>query len=275
MSAGTVRLRVNEKRYVASGPAVLRDIHLDIAKSEFFTILGPSGCGKSTLLRLVAGLDTEYKGSVTVNGSAVEKPSRNIGILFQESRLLPWFTVRQNVGYALSKANVSGSERKQRVDELLDLVGLRAASELLPKELSGGMARRAALARAVANVPGVLLLDEPFSALDPLLRRELQVAVSDVSDQEDLTVLLVTHDVDEAVFMSDRISILGGSPGTQVESFQVGLPKPRQPLSTEFGELRTQVLKKLLDVGSPEEGRLAERQNLLEPLEGESSPVGL
>lgn len=250
MSEYSILIEIQEKRY-APPPAttVLKNFRLEVSEGEVFTVLGPSGCGKSTLLRLVAGLDRHFSGRILINDVPVSGPNRNVGMLFQESRLLPWFTVRQNVDYALARSMDKGT-RRTRVDKVLELVGLAHATELLPKELSGGMARRAALARAVVNVPAVLLLDEPFSALDPLLRQELQQAISDVADQDDLTVLLVTHDVDEAVFMSDRIAVLSGSPGQIARSFTVDLGKPRQRLSSAFAKTRSEVLQELLNSGA-------------------------
>ena len=249
MSAYSISVNIQEKRYAPPpAPAVLDKIQLEIEEGEFFTVLGPSGCGKSTLLRLLAGLDRGFSGEIRINGVPVNGPSRNVGILFQESRLLPWLTVKQNIGYALAQS-IGKSLRQKRIESVLELVGLDHAANLLPKELSGGMGRRAALARAVVNVPGVLLLDEPFSALDPLLKQELQLAVSDVADQEDLTVLLVTHDVDEAVFMSDRVAVLSGSPGHVVRSYTVDLEKPRKRLTEAFERMHTNVLQELLNAG--------------------------
>ena len=255
MAACSISIRVQEKRFAPPPTtAVLEDINLEIAESEFFAVLGPSGCGKSTMLRLVSGLDIDYAGSIEINDVPVSGPSKNVGILFQESRLLPWYSVKQNVDFALSRT-VEKADRHSRVETVLDLVGMADAGDALPKELSGGMARRAALARAVVNVPGVLLLDEPFSALDPLLRHELQQAISDVADVEDLTVLLVTHDVDEAVFMSDRIVVLSGGPGRVRRSFLVDIPKPRRRHDKFFERKRTDVLSELLGVGTSGQDR--------------------
>jgi sulfonate transport system ATP-binding protein len=245
MAAFSISIDVQRKDYVAeAADPVVRDIQIEIKPGEVFTFLGPSGCGKSTLLRLISGLDIEYAGQILVNGSRVRGPSRDIGVVFQESRLLPWYTVEQNVLYALDK-RLPAPEKLKRVLDALALVGLGHAKNLFPKELSGGMARRVALARAVVNLPGVLLLDEPFSALDPLLRGELQDAVAEVVEKENLTAVLVTHDVEEAVYLSDRIAVLSKRPGRILHLFDVALPAGRERNSSAFLTLSGEVLREL------------------------------
>ncbi|GAA0962194.1 ABC transporter ATP-binding protein [Frigoribacterium faeni] len=204
---------------------VLRGVDLEVAAGEIVAVLGPSGCGKSTLLRQIGGLDVPDSGSVVIDDSTSRLADQRCAIAFQEPRLLPWRTIRDNVALGLPKRKTDGSkptkdENRTRVTELLDLVGLRASAHLRPREVSGGMAQRTSLARALAREPKVLLLDEPFGALDALTRLRMQDLLLDVHDELPTTVILVTHDVDEALYLADRIVLLddlaraGGTPTT-------------------------------------------------------------
>ncbi|MDQ0754383.1 ABC transporter ATP-binding protein [Arthrobacter sp. B3I4] len=202
------------RRTFGSGPAahtVLRDISFDVRAGEVLAILGPSGCGKSTLLRAAAGLDAPSSGSVEIGGVPVQGVDSRCAFAFQEPRLLPWHTLQANIAIGLPAAT-SARDGKAKVARLLELVGLHDFAKHRPREVSGGMAQRAALARALARNPGVLLLDEPFGALDALTRIKMQDLLLEVHRAEPTTVLLVTHDVDEALQLADRIIVLGSDP---------------------------------------------------------------
>lgn len=227
---------------------VLRDINITVKPGELVAILGTSGCGKSTLLRITAGLDTGYTGNVSIEGTPVEGIDSRCAFAFQEPRLLPWRTVSQNVELGLPHGTdkTVGSER---VAELLELVGLSASAHHRPREISGGMAQRASLARALARNPGVLLLDEPFGALDALTRLKMQDLLLDIHEAAPTTVLLVTHDVDEALQLADRVILLGrmpGEPGATISEL-VTVPggRPRDRGSAELAELRAHLLEGL------------------------------
>jgi sulfonate transport system ATP-binding protein len=229
-----------------NGPrAVLRDIDLEVAAGEIVAILGPSGCGKSTLLRIAAGLDRPTRGEVTIDGTSVAPYDRRSAVGFQEPRLLPWRTVAKNVALGLPRGTAREAGRAQ-VARLLELVGLADFADHRPHEVSGGMAQRTSLARALARNPAVLLLDEPFGALDALTRLKMQDLLLDVHAAEPTTVLLVTHDVDEALQLADRIILLGQEgdvPGADIRQ-TVSVPgrRPRDRGSAELAELRGRLL---------------------------------
>lgn len=224
---------------------VLRDINITVDPGELVAILGASGCGKSTLLRITAGLDTGFTGNVSIDGTPVEGIDPRCAFAFQEPRLLPWRTVEQNVALGLPHG-LDKAAGEKRVAELLELVGLAPSSHLRPREISGGMAQRASLARALARNPGVLLLDEPFGALDALTRLKMQDLLLDIHEAAPTTVLLVTHDVDEALQLADRIVLLGRMPeepgATITELVKVPGGRPRDRGSAELAELRAQLL---------------------------------
>ncbi|GAB3422207.1 ABC transporter ATP-binding protein [Haloparvum alkalitolerans] len=207
----------------------LRDVDLSVADGEFVSVVGPSGCGKSTLLRVLSGLEETFDGRATVAGADVrEEGSDRVGMVFQEPRLLPWATVRENVSVGLpAEVDPDTEGARERVDGLLDQVDLGDFADARPGELSGGMAQRVSLARGLAYEPAVLLLDEPFSALDALTKREQQDHLLDVWDDRDATVVLVTHDVAEAAYLSDRVVVLGGQPGTVERVVDVDAERPR------------------------------------------------
>jgi sulfonate transport system ATP-binding protein len=227
---------------------VLRDVALDVAPGEVVALLGASGCGKSTLLRLVAGLDTPTAGEVLVDGRPVRGIDQRCAVVFQEPRLLPWRTVARNVAFGLPRG-VSDSAGKAEVARLLDLVGLADFAGHRPRQVSGGMAQRTALARALARRPGVLLLDEPFAALDALTRLRMQDLVDGVQRAAGTTTLLVTHDVEEALQLADRVVLLGGSPGLSGATIRlvVDVPgsRPRDRGDTRLASLRAELLSEL------------------------------
>lgn len=227
---------------------VLRDVSLDVAAGEVVAILGASGCGKSTLLRITGGLDRPTAGSVRIDDSPVGAFDSRSAVGFQEPRLLPWRTLRENVRLGLPGA-LGRAEGDARVDRLLDLVGLGDAAHLRPREVSGGMAQRASLARAIARSPGVLLLDEPFGALDALTRLQMQDLLLEVHAAEPTTILLVTHDVDEALQLADRIVLLGAEGGqlgaTVTQLVTVPGTRPRDRGDAELARLRLGLLEGL------------------------------
>lgn len=221
---------------------VLEHVNLEVAKGEFISIIGPSGCGKSTLLKIVAGLDTEIEGNVLLEQQHVDRPSKTRGFIFQEHRLFPWLTVEENIAADLSLAD---TEVRQRVNELIHLVKLEGFQRSYPKELSGGMSQRVAIARSLLRNPKLLLLDEPFGALDAFTRTHMQDALLDIWRHNETTMLFVTHDIDEAVFLATRIVVLEPRPGRIREVLHVDLPYPRDRLSPSFQELRQLVLRTL------------------------------
>ncbi|MDR3529237.1 MAG: ABC transporter ATP-binding protein [Rhodopila sp.] len=224
---------------------MLDAVDLSVAPGEFLTIVGASGCGKSTLLRLIAGLDTAFQGNVILDGQRVTAPSLDRGLVFQEPRLFPWLTVAQNVALGLLNAGLGKAARDRAVSEHIVLVGLDGFQDAYPHQLSGGMAQRAAIARGLVNRPGVLLLDEPLGALDALTRARLQDELQRIWAAEGITMLLVTHDVEEAVYLGDRVVVMAPRPGRIAAVFDVPHPRPRDRSSPALAGLRDQVLAAL------------------------------
>ena len=219
---------------------VLEDVSLSLAAGEVVSLLGPSGCGKSTLLRIAAGLDQDYQGGLELNPLLNFGRGSGIGVVFQEPRLMPWLSVAQNVGFA------DGWVADGRwIEQLLRDVGLHGRGEALPKHLSGGQAQRVAIARALYGKPQVLLLDEPFSAVDAFTRMKLQDLVVELAARYEIAVLLVTHDLDEAFYLSDRVLILGGTPSRLQRELAVPLARPRGRRSAELAYLRAEALTEL------------------------------
>lgn len=228
-SASLIEVRDVKKRYRVKGQelVVLDGLDLDVQKGEFLSIVGASGCGKSTLLRLLIGLDAEFQGRISVNGEPVKGTSLDRGIVFQEHRLFPWLSVEKNVGLALENSSLSEEEKRRTVLDHIELVGLKGFESVYPHQLSGGMAQRAAIARALVNRPSILLLDEPFGALDALTRTNLQQELQRIWQAEAITMLLVTHDVEEAVYLGDRVVVMQPAPGRIRRIVEVGVPHPR------------------------------------------------
>ncbi|QDC00732.1 ABC transporter ATP-binding protein [Mesorhizobium sp. 8] len=217
---------------------------LDVADGEFVTVVGPSGCGKSTALNIAAGLLAPSEGEVRVGGKAVEGPGPERGMIFQQYALFPWLTVRQNVEFGLRIKGIPAPERREKAGYFINLVGLGDFADALPKTLSGGMKQRCAIARAYAVDPSVLLMDEPFGALDALTRVQLQDQLLDTWRRERRTVMFITHDVDEAVYLANRVVVMAARPGRLKEIIPVDLPYPRTEdirLSSEFTAIRNRV----------------------------------
>jgi len=234
-------LLVRELRKRYGDLPVLGGIDLEIAPSEIVAVVGPSGCGKSTLLRLAAGLDTRYHGEIRVGDELVCGPHPSVGLVFQEPRLFPWLDVQSNVAFGLRQRDAA--HQQDRVREALDAVELSAFAAALPKELSGGMAQRVALARSLVNEPQVLLLDEPFSSLDAFTRMRLQDHLLAAWSRYRPTLVLVTHDLDEAVYLADRVFVLGERPGRVIDVIPVLPSRPRDRRDPALAALRVALLE--------------------------------
>ncbi|MDV2886922.1 nitrate/sulfonate/bicarbonate ABC transporter ATP-binding protein [Alkalihalophilus pseudofirmus] len=219
---------------------VFEEIDLEVKSGEFVSLLGPSGCGKSTLLNIVAGLDQASKGTVSVGNKPVAGPGADRGVVFQEAALMPWLSVIENVTFALKK-QYSKQEARERAIQYLKLVHLSKFIDSYPHELSGGMKQRVAIARALAMDPDVLLMDEPFGALDEQTRSMLHKEVQYIWEQTRKTILFVTHNIRESILLSDRIVLMGTRPGGIINVFDVNLPRPRKPSSKEFAELEEKI----------------------------------
>lgn len=220
------------------------DVNLTVREGEFISIVGPSGCGKSTLLRIVAGLDTATSGTVENRGREIKGISKNIGMIFQEPRLFPWLSIRDNVSFCFSSRQ--RRKDKKRINELVDyylqLVELSDFAEAYPNQLSGGMKQRVSIARTLIENPEILLLDEPFSALDAFTRMSMQKELLKIWETEKKTMILVTHDIDEAIFLSDRVVVLSERPSTVQRIIEVRQDRPRDRSSYDFLEVRRQIM---------------------------------
>ena len=218
---------LNKTFSTAAGNRVLDDFDLSMRPGEFVSLIGPSGCGKTTALRIVAGLLEQSSGTVVVDGKPSNGPSRDKAIVFQHFNLLPWRTAIDNVAYGLELHGIPKAQRMETAREYLDLVGLTASASKYPAELSGGMRQRIGIARALAIHPKLLLMDEPFGALDALTREHLQGQLARICVERNLTTLFVTHSIDEAIYLSDRVVVMGVQPGRIIAEFKVTMPKPR------------------------------------------------
>jgi sulfonate transport system ATP-binding protein len=248
MSAtGTLEIKSVNKSYTVDQNIlhVLDDVSFEVKAGHFLSIVGASGCGKSTLLRLISGLDDDYAGDILLNGERISGPSLARGIVFQDHRLLPWLTLEQNIGLSLENAGWSSKDKQEAVRKQIALVGLSGFEKAYTHQLSGGMAQRAAIARALVNKPEILLLDEPLGALDAITRIRLQEELLRIWRVEGTTMILVTHDVDEAIFLSNEIMVMSSNPGRITKRFIVNFPAPRDRASAEFIELKRQVLVEL------------------------------
>ncbi|MCQ9615736.1 ABC transporter ATP-binding protein [Paenalcaligenes niemegkensis] len=232
----------------AQPTTALQPTSLEVAEQDFITVLGPSGCGKSTLLRLVAGLETPTEGEILLDGARVEGPGADRGVVFQNYTLFPWLTVRQNICFGLREKGLSATEQKEISESYIESVGLRGFESHYPKQLSGGMQQRVAIARAMANDPKILLLDEPFGALDNQTRVIMQELLLGVWEKHRKTVIFVTHDIDESIFMANRVAVFTARPGRIKADIAVELPYPRHytvKTSPEFTELKARLTEEI------------------------------
>lgn len=235
---------------------VLNDISLDIYRGELLCIVGFSGCGKSTLLRIIEGLETKDEGDILVNGKSVHELGRDRTMIFQEPRLFPWLKVRDNIAYGIQdelRRKMSKKELTQLTDQYIQLVGLKGFENASPRQLSGGMQQRASIARSLIAEPEVLLLDEPFGALDAITRMNMQKEILRIWHQNRTTMILVTHDIDEAIYLADRVVILSQRPGEIKRIVNVHLERPRKRTDISFSELRRKVFKEFFDEDSYDE----------------------
>ncbi len=223
----------------------VQDVSLEVEEGEFVCILGPSGCGKTTILRLIAGLEEANSGSIKVNGQEVTGPGPDRGMVFQEFALFPWRTVRKNIEFGLEIKGIAAEERHKISDSYIDLVGLRGFENSRPYELSGGMKQRVGIARALANDPAILLMDEPFGALDAQTRNQMQKELLRVWQSTKKTVIFITHSVDEAVFLADRIVVMTERPGKIRNIYEIKQTRPRDRGAPEFINFRKTILQEL------------------------------
>ena len=221
---------------------VLNNFSLDIEPGSFVSLIGPSGCGKSTLLRIIGGLERQFDGAVYLDSDKITKPGSDRGFAFQGSNLFPWLTVQGNVSFGL-KARKIYKEKKQDVTDIINLVGLNGFENSFPHQISGGMQQRASLARALVGHPKVLLLDEPLGALDAFTRMNLQDEILRIKNENNMTMLMVTHDVDEAIYMSDRVVVMSARPSRVEAIIDIELPRPRVRVQDTFALYRNKILE--------------------------------
>ncbi len=235
-----------------SSLVALNDLNLEIKPGEFVSLIGPSGCGKSTLLRAIAGLNIADEGEILLDGKKVLRPGYERGFAFQEANLFPWLTIRGNIGFGL-KARGVYKEKKKDVDEFIDLVGLKEFEKSFPHQLSGGMCQRASLARALVGHPKVLLLDEPLGALDAFTRMNMQEEILRIWKENNMTMIMVTHDVDEAIYLSDRVVVMTPRPAKVEKIIDIEISRPRARSQDIFLKYRTEILKILNYAGEIKE----------------------
>lgn len=241
---GEVTVRDLSKSFALSGQRlnVLRDLSIDIRGGEALAIVGPSGCGKTTLLRVLAGLETPDSGGVLIDGHPVQGVGTERSIIFQEPRLLPWLTVLGNVSFGLTVRGTPRPEAEDRARHYIRLVGLTEFEDAYPRQLSGGMAQRVGIARALTVQPEILLLDEPLGALDAMTKLNMQEELARIWREEQVTLILVTHDLEEAIFLADRVLVMPKEKGTVPRLIDVGLPRPRDRNEARFVEMRRRLM---------------------------------
>ncbi|ENX37276.1 ABC transporter ATP-binding protein [Acinetobacter courvalinii] len=245
LNVGSVKINHLNKsygQYQEHALTVLDDISLEIKSGEFVSIVGSSGCGKSTLLRLLVGLDDQFEGKILVDGQPIQGTSLERGIVFQDHRLFPWLNVQDNIRVALLNRKLTVAEQNKLIDEHIELVGLTKFKDAYPAQLSGGMSQRVAIARSLINRPKILLLDEPFGALDALTRANLQKELQRIWQTEKITMIIVTHDVEEAVFLGDRVVVMQPNPGRIKRIVPVHLPHPRVREDVRLAAIRNDIL---------------------------------
>lgn len=241
-----VKIKNVKKNFKIEGKSVevLENVTLDIKKGEFISIVGASGCGKSTLLRIIAGLEKATEGEILVGNRVVDAPSENVGMVFQQARLYPWMRTKDNILYGISNEQnkrLSKQDKQKKVKDLLELVGLSGFENAWPRQLSGGMQQRASIARALISNPDVLLMDEPFGALDALNRINMQMEILKIWEQEKKTVIMVTHDIDEAIFLGDKVVVMSDKPGVIKKVFNVNFSRTRDRTSPDFVRMKREI----------------------------------
>ena len=247
---GRLEIRNVSKRYQLENGGTFTAVsraNFTVEAGEFVSIVGPSGCGKSTILRLIVGLDSDYEGEILLENKPVTGTSLTRGIVFQDHRLLPWLTLKENIALALSAAAGTAEEKEQKVADHIALVGLNGFEKSYPHQLSGGMAQRAAIARALAPEPEILLMDEPLGALDAITRMRLQEELQRIWRVEGVGMVMVTHDVEEAIFLSNKIIVMNTKPGRIVAEIKVDLPEPRDRAGSDFALIRRRVFEAMHD----------------------------
>jgi len=223
----------------------LRDAHLRVNKGEFVCLIGASGCGKSTLLRIVAGFEQATRGSALMWGKPIAGPAPDRGMVFQDYGLFPWLTVRGNIAFGPASRGRPTAEVKETVDHFVELVGLQRFADAYPHQLSGGMKQRVAIARVLANDAEIVLMDEPFGALDAMTRERLQDELLEIWQRTGLTVLFVTHSIEEAIFLADRVVVMSPSPGRIESQMEIALPRPRDVVAPDFNDIRRELSLRL------------------------------
>lgn len=243
-----VQIKNVDKKFTINGETkeILNEINFDVQEGEFVSIVGSSGCGKSTLLKMIAGLETITEGEILINGEAVNGPATECKMAFQEARLLPWRNVYKNIGFGLDKS-IPKSERDELIKKYINMVGLNGFENALPKQLSGGMQQRVSIARALISDPNILLLDEPFGALDALTRINMQREILKIWKQENKTMILVTHDIEEAVYLSNKVVILSERPGRIKKILNIDLAYPKIRGSKDFAYYTKEIYKEFFE----------------------------
>jgi len=238
-------LEVNHLTHAFDSLVVLRDLSFQVEEGVFLCIVGPNGCGKTTLLRIIAGLTRPTAGEVRLNGQPIQGPGPERGFVFQEYALFPWRNVRQNIEFGLEMRGLPPETRRRLSQRYIELIGLSGFEDYKPTRLSGGMKQKVSIARALANDPQVILMDEPFAALDCQTRNIMQEELLNIWEQDRKTILFVTHNVEEAVFLADRILVLTARPGRLYETMEVDIPRPRDRVGTELHRIRGHILNTL------------------------------
>jgi NitT/TauT family transport system ATP-binding protein len=243
----TLNIRGVTKRFTIGDDDVeaLAPVDLTIPQGEFVCLIGASGCGKSTLLRIIAGFEEPTTGNTSINGKSITGPGSDRGMVFQDYALFPWMTVRENISFGPRQRQLPASEIQRLTDEFVKMVGLERFAERYPSQLSGGMKQRVAIARVLANNANILLMDEPFGALDALTREQLQHELLQIWSRTGVTTIFVTHSVEEAVLLADRVLVMSAGPGRIDSDFRIDLPRPRDVSSPEFNSLRRDIGRRL------------------------------
>jgi NitT/TauT family transport system ATP-binding protein len=272
VSAPLVSVRNVQKTYFTRQASVqaVASASLEVARGEFVSLLGPSGCGKSTLLMMIAGLEQPTSGSILLGGAEVKKPRRDIGVIFQDATLLPWKTSLENVLFPIRILKLPIEAYRQRAHELLKMVGLSGFEHKKPSELSGGMRQRVSICRALIHDPDILLMDEPFSALDAITRDQMNVALSEILETYKKTVIFVTHSIREAAFLSDRVVVMGGRPSTVALDMKMPFPRPRRFEIEETPEFAMVCRKLRLTIEEAHQSPLSAQKPVVETSAGKT-----